>query len=105
MKKRTSIFARIFALLALVAAIAAVYVIVSGGLDENSSKSNGKQANHQTTPEKEKPKVKAATYEVEPGDTLSRISYLSGVPVTRLKELNPEVDPLGLIAGETLKLR
>lgn len=103
MKKRTSAFARILAVLALVAAIAAVYAVVSGGLDGDSSKSgkNGKQ----TKTEVEKPKIRAKTYEVKEGDTLTRISHLSGVKVTRLIELNPETDPQGLVIGEVLKLR
>lgn len=105
MKKRTSVFARIFAFLALAAAIAAVYFVVNGYLENDTSNSKGQQRSHQATTEKEKPKITSKTYEVKSGDTLSRISYLSGVPVTRLKELNPDVDPLGLIEGEVLKLR
>ena len=104
MEKRTSAFARIFALIALVAAIAAVYVVVSGSLDEDPAK-NGKRGSQPAKTEKEPPKIEAATYEVKPGDTLTRISYLTGVKVTRLIELNPEIDPQILIAGETLKLR
>ncbi|HZO04794.1 MAG TPA: LysM domain-containing protein [Solirubrobacterales bacterium] len=105
MKKRTSVFARLFALLAIIAALAAVYVAVSGALDEDSSK-NGKQSNqHAKTEKEEKPKITAATYEVEEGDTLTRISHLTGVKVTRIIELNPETDPQGLVIGEVLKLR
>jgi LysM repeat protein len=105
MEKRTSAFARIFALIALVAAIAAVYVVVSGGLDEDSTKT-GKRANQQARTEREEPpKIKAATYTVKEGDTLTRISYLTGVKVTELVALNPEIDPQSLIIGEVLKLR
>jgi LysM repeat protein len=104
MEKRTSAFARIFALIALLAAIAAVYVVATGALDEDSTKS-GKHGTQQAQTEPEQPKIKAATYEVKPGDTLTRISYLTGIKVTRLIELNPEIDPQILIAGETLKLR
>lgn len=104
MKKRTSVFARLFALLAIIAALAAVYVAVSGALDEDSSK-NGKHSNQQAKTEPEKPKITAKTYEVKEGDTLTRISYLTGVKVTKLIELNPETDPQGLVIGEVLKLR
>lgn len=104
MKKRTSVFSRLFALIALLAAIAAVYLVASNALDQDSTKS-GKQDNQQTQDPKPKPKIKAATYEVQSGDTLTRISYLSGVKVTRLIELNPETDPQGLVIGEVLKLR
>lgn len=105
MKKRTSVyFARLFAFLALLAAIAAVYFVATNALDEDSSK-GGKKGEQQQQAEKPKPKIKAATYEVKSGDTLTRISYLSGVKVTKLIELNPETDPQGLVIGEVLKLR
>lgn len=104
MKKRTSVFARLFAVLALVVALVAVYVVVSGALDEDSSK-NGKHSSQPAKTEKEKPKITAATYKVKEGDTLTRISYLTGVKVTRIIELNPETDPQGLVIGEVLKLR
>jgi LysM repeat protein len=105
MEKRTSVFARIFALLAIVIAIVAVIVVASGSFDEDSSK-DGKRSNHPAKTEKpQKPKIRAATYEVEEGDTLTRISYLTGVKVTKLIELNPETDPQGLVIGEVLKLR
>jgi LysM repeat protein len=106
MEKRTSAFARIFAVLALAAAIAAVFVVVSGGVDDNSGKTSRNHPHKQAkTEEKKKSRTKAATYEIQPGDTLTRISAKTGVPVTELKALNPEVDALTLIAGETLKLR
>jgi LysM repeat protein len=46
-----------------------------------------------------------ATYVVKSGDTLVAIAHEFGVSVVRIVELNPEVDPQILIAGETLKLR
>ncbi len=104
MKKRTSVFARLFALIALLAAIAAVFFVASNALDEDSTKS-GKHDKQREQAEKPKPKIKAATYTVKAGDTLTRISYLSGVKVTKLIELNPETDPQGLVIGEVLKLR
>jgi len=106
MKKRTSVyFARLFALIALLAAIAAVYFVATNALDEDSSKNGKRDDQQQEQAQKPKPKIKAATYEVKSGDTLTRISYLSGVKVTKLIELNPETDPQGLVIGEVLKLR
>lgn len=105
MKKRTSVyFSRLFALLALLAAIAAVYFVATNALDEDST-SKGKKGSQQGQTEKPKPKIKAATYEVQSGDTLTRISYLSGVKVTELIELNPEIDPQILVEGQIIKLR
>jgi len=103
MEKRTSAIARIVAVLALAAAVAAVFLVVSSGVDEDSGKNGGKQ--HHAKQQEKPPRTTAKTYEVKPGDTLSRIAYKNGVTVQELKALNPETDPLGLIAGEILKLR
>jgi LysM repeat protein len=108
MEKRTSAFARIFAALALAAAVVVTVVAISGALSENSSKS-GNRGNHQTShkvkKERKQPRAKAATYEVQSGDTLISIAHKTGIPVAELEALNPEIDPQILIAGETLKLR
>jgi LysM repeat protein len=42
---------------------------------------------------------------VENGDTLTSIAHETGVPVVRIQQLNPEVDPQVLVSGEKLKLR
>jgi LysM repeat protein len=104
MNKRTSVFARILAALALVAAVLVVVVTVSAGLDGGSSSKSGNRA--QTAKHATKPhRTKAKAYTVKPGDTLIAISQKTGVPIVEIKALNPEVDPQILIAGETLKLR
>lgn len=46
-----------------------------------------------------------ATYTVRSGDTLAAIAQRTGVPVSRLQQLNPGVDPRTLLAGQKLKLR
>jgi len=102
MEKRTSAFARIFAVVALAAAIGAVIVVASGGLTDDSGNND---PTSQQQAKKQRPRSQAATYEVKPGDTLTRISHVTGIPVRDLVDLNPEVDPQILIAGETLKLR
>ncbi|MFL5887142.1 MAG: LysM peptidoglycan-binding domain-containing protein [Thermoleophilaceae bacterium] len=45
------------------------------------------------------------TYTVRRNDSFSSISEKTGVPVDRLQQLNPDVDPQGLHAGEKIKLR
>ena len=42
---------------------------------------------------------------VQEGDTLTVIARKNGVPVARIEELNPGVDPQALIPGQELKLR
>jgi LysM repeat protein len=105
MNKRTSSSARVFAVTALVVAfvvaIVAISIAVSGG-DSNGSgsgKHGGKQAHK--THRKHVP----ASYEIESGDTLISIAHRTGVSVRTIEELNPEVDPQILVAGEQLKLR
>ncbi len=44
-------------------------------------------------------------YEVQSGDTLTSIAHETGVPVSRILQLNPGIDPQILISGEDLKLR
>lgn len=103
MNKSTSAFARIFAALALVAAVIAVVVAVSSGLSGSSS-----GPSHGGSAAKQQPvhhRTRAKTYTVKTGDTLIAISHHTGVPISEIKALNPEVDPQILIAGETLKLR
>jgi LysM repeat protein len=102
MEKRTSAFARIFAVVALAGAVVIVVVAISGSLGDSgdSSKSSRNHPAH-----KSRPKTKASTYVVKSGDTLISIAHRTGVPVATILALNPEVDPQILIAGETLKLK
>jgi len=105
MNKRTSASARVLAVTALVVAFVVAIVAIGaalGGSDSNGSgsgKHSGKQV--QTAHRKHVP----AYYEIESGDTLISIAHRTGVPVRTIEELNPEVDPQILVAGEQLKLR
>jgi len=45
------------------------------------------------------------TYRVRTGDTLGAIAERTGVPVERLNELNPDLDPQTLTVGQTIRLR
>lgn len=105
MNKRTSASARVLAVTALVIAFVVAIVAISGALgggDSNGS-GNGKHSSKQA--HKTHHKHVPATYEVESGDTLISIAHHTGVPVRTIEELNPEVDPQILVAGEQLKLR
>lgn len=105
MEKRTSAVARIFAALALVAAVVVTVVAVSGALNSGSSENGHHQTTHKAKKQPKHPKSKAATYEVKSGDTLISIAQKTGFTVVELEELNPQVDPQNLIVGEKLKLR
>jgi LysM repeat protein len=45
------------------------------------------------------------TYTVRAGDTLGAIAIKTGVSVSTLEDLNPGLDPTGLVAGQKIKLR
>ncbi len=82
-------------------------VVIGGALGGGDSGNAGGQKQHGKAAKQAAPKRSKvpATYTVESGDTLISISAEFGVPVARIVELNPEVDPQILIAGEELKLR
>lgn len=44
-------------------------------------------------------------YVVRSGDNLSSIAESTGVPITKIEELNPDVDPRALVTGQKIKLR
>jgi LysM repeat protein len=51
------------------------------------------------------PKTDAPSYVVKRGDALSLIAEKTGVEEDRLEDLNPDIDPLGLVPGQRIKLR
>jgi LysM repeat protein len=44
-------------------------------------------------------------YTVKSGDTLGSIAEKTGIPVQKLQELNPQLDPQQLVSGQRIKLR
>jgi LysM repeat protein len=108
-----SSFARLVALLALIVVSVAVVAIVMGsGVvgDDDSSESAGTRdlpatTEQGNTTEKKQQKPTPATYTIKANDTLSGIAEQHGTTVEHLLELNPELDPQGLVAGQKIKLR
>jgi len=106
-------FARLLAPLALIAFTVAVLAVVMGsGVvgDDSSSKETGATGvtattERTTTGGQKKKQRTPATYTIKANDTLSAIAIKNGTTVARLLELNPELDPQGLVAGQTIKLR
>jgi LysM repeat protein len=99
---------RLLAPLALVVvAIAVVGVLLSsdsGGGDESGRPSAGRTTTAARTQPK-RTRATRATYTVKTGDTLGGISEKTGVPIDRLQELNPNLDPQALVSGQKIKLR
>jgi teichoic acid transport system ATP-binding protein len=111
MSARSSSSARILAPVALAICAVAVLIVIagsSGGGDDSSSGGSSAAdtatqtaSGTATTPAKRQP----ATYTVKSGDTLGAIAETTGVTVEMLQELNPELDPQALIAGQKIQLR
>jgi LysM repeat protein len=101
--------ARMLAPLALLLAAVAVAVVVQASV--RSDDSNGDSAERTSTerrPETDTTKTRRRqrpNYTVKLNDTLGLISEKTGVPVERIEELNPELDPQNLIVGQKIKLR
>src|SRR4051794_37572046 len=111
--------ARFLAPLALIAVIVAFMSIVngSGGSGSNSGDTSAvttttstakKKAATKRAVRKKKAAAKAQgskTYTIQIGDTLQGIADKTGVTLERLQELNPNVDPRSMTAGQQIKLQ
>jgi LysM repeat protein len=92
-----------------IAFLVVVIASLSGG-DSSSSpservqptKSHKRQIKPATSHRRVRPG--ARFYTVRPGDNLSTIAAATGVSVDLLLELNPSLDPQGLVTGQRLKL-
>ncbi|HEX4751640.1 MAG TPA: LysM domain-containing protein [Solirubrobacterales bacterium] len=94
--------------MALIAAIVAIIVVASNTHLHSNSGGKGKQTTtHKKTKQQQqkKPRTTKKTYTVQSGDTLTSIAHETGLTVSELQALNPEVDPQILVAGEVLKLQ
>jgi LysM repeat protein len=97
--------ARLFAPLALVVCAIAVLVIVNGNGGGGGSKGTSTTTGSSTTTTTQRStKHHKRTYIVKDGDVLSQIAIKTGVPLTTIQQLNPNVDAQSLHAGQKIKL-
>jgi LysM repeat protein len=99
--------ARFLAPLALLAVVAALWMVLSHS-SSNSTGGSGTQAGQQSTPppaKKQHHKHHKRFYVVKTGDTPSGIAAATGVSLARIERLNPGLDPQALAPGRRLKLR
>lgn len=103
---------RFVAPLAIAAFVIAFIIVLSssgvgGGSSGGSSTPSATHTGGSTTTGKRSGSKFAhrRTYTVRAGDTLGAIAIKTGVSVTSLEDLNPGLDPQGLVAGQKLKLR
>ena len=105
--------ARFLAPLALLGFVLALFLVVS-----NSTSNGGSGGNDATPTEQRATATPAANggksssgkrgkrfYTVKVGDTPSAIAEKTGVPLSQIEQLNPDLDPQTLSPGERIKLR
>ena len=95
--------------LALIGFVVAFVIVLSNSGVSHNSTSRSQPANTTTTgtttTHSGKRFAHRRTYTVRAGDTLGAIAIKTGVSVTQLEDLNPGLDPQGLVAGQKIKLR
>jgi LysM repeat protein len=107
--------ARWLAPAALAGALVAVIIVISagggdsggGGGTATATGARGGQTTRSTATTETvatTPRTAAKTYVVKPGDVLSAIAERTGVPLSEIEQLNPDVDAQSLHAGQKLKL-
>ena len=104
--------------LAILAALAAIFAIVSAttgddqpsgspqqaSTEERRSGEGTKTSTGETKTTSTTPKAERKTYTVKAGDTLAGIAETTGVSIEELQELNPGVDSNSLSIGQELRL-
>ena len=89
-------------------------VVVGSDTSDDSDKGGNRPSQNQnagtttgsgTTADDAEPRVSATFYTVKTGDTLAAIAETVGVPVERLLELNPDLDPQALVSGQKIRLK
>jgi LysM repeat protein len=101
--------ARLLAPLALVVCAIAFFAILVGSDSSDDGGSDDSPAAAPTGPAETAPAERSRplrrTYVVQPNDSLDGIAQRFGLEVEQLQELNPEVDPQGLVVGQRITLR
>ena len=106
---------RFLAPIALVVFAVALLMIVSssggsddGGAPSASDKQKDKDlgtSTKRTRKKRSSGSLPTRTYTVKAGDTLGSISSKTGIPIDKLQELNPQIDPQQLTTAQKVKLR
>jgi LysM repeat protein len=101
--------ARLLAPVALVLVTGAVGYVITTATDAgdgDGGNNSDRSAQQRPRQEDQKPRRRLrAFYRVKLNDTLGLIAEKTDVPVERLEELNPELDPQNLIVGQRIRLR
>jgi LysM domain len=101
--------ARLLAPVALILVAGAVAYVVTSYTDSGDD-GGGDNANRSAEPRpredgQQRRRRQRAFYRVKLNDTLGLIAEKTDVPIERLEQLNPELDPQNLIVGQRIRLR
>jgi LysM repeat protein len=105
--------ARLLAPISLIAFVLVLFIVIAtSGTDEDSGDGGSSISQQQTDQVSTTgdtttttPTVSGNFYTVKTGDTLAGIAEEVGVPVARLQELNPALDPQALVSGQKIRIR
>jgi LysM repeat protein len=99
--------ARLLAPLALVGFVIALIVVINGANSGSSEKAKATPAaSASATPtRKQKARKERKRYVVKAGDTPSGIAEKTGVPLSQILALNPDLDDQTLTVGDKIRLR
>lgn len=103
--------ARLLAPVALLLAVGAVGYVVTKSTGSDDDGGGGDSADRTAEPRprqegrQERRGPRRTFYRVRLNDTLGLIAEQTGVPVERIEELNPDLDPQNLIVGQRIRLR
>lgn len=95
--------ARYLAPVALVAIVAGGYLIVEHHVGAQTDHASIQRARHSSGPRGKF--AKATFYTVQPNQTMTGIARLTGLSLSKLEALNPQVNPNALQTGQRLRLR
>jgi LysM repeat protein len=97
--------ARLAAPLAFFAAATVLILLVQSGLSAGDSDPGATLVTRTTTPTTDTTQGTATRrYRVRRGDTLETIAARFNTSVERLRELNPDIDPLALRPGQRIRV-
>jgi len=92
--------------IAMVAVLLGSGLVFGGGSAEPQSVSEERRGERSEDRKRSRERSRgASTYTVQVGDTLESIASDNDVSIDRLQELNPQIDPQALTAGQRIKLR
>jgi LysM repeat protein len=96
---------RLLVPIAIIAVAVSVYLVVHGTVEHHTMTQTQNAVDGPQHHHRRKHSRKAEYYVVRPDDTLSAIARSTGVSLTTLEQLNPNISPNALQSGERLRLR